>query len=139
MKEKELRGQPKIVLHLPNPGEDVRPHIDLIASVCDIVDGFVAPPHEEFLFGIALDPQTVEAIYRWKQQQYDMEDIDAFIEEIRAGEQKAPKGVSIEWIEARKDKLIQLYRDFVDDNGDWIFSVQQAIENYVFHYGKEES
>ena len=139
MKEKELRGQPKIVLHLPNPGEDVRPHIDLIASVCDIVDGFVAPPHEEFLFGIALDPQTVEAIYRWKQQQYDMEDIDSFIEEIRAGEQEAPEGVSIEWIEARKEKLSEMYRDFIDDDCDWLTKVRLVIENYVYHYGKEES
>lgn len=138
MKEKELRGQPKIVLHLPNPGEDLRPHIDLVASVCDIVDGFVSPPHEEFLCGIYLDLQTVEAIYRWKQQQYDMEDIDSFIEEIRAGEREAPEGVSVAWIEARKNKLRQLYRDFVDENGEWDRRIQQAIETYIFYYGMEE-
>lgn len=83
---------------------------------------------------IDLHPATVEAIYRWRQNQYDLEDVDSYIEDLEKGEELVQAGMTAEKLKPIREEIRNLYRGIIDDNGRWIDDVRSAVLQYEWDH-----
>ena len=83
---------------------------------------------------IDLHPATVEAIYRWRQDQYDLEDVDFYIDNVERGDESPQSGMTAEKLKAIRVELRDLYQGARDDSGNWIEYIRAAVQQYEWDH-----
>lgn len=99
----------------------------------------VTTPDGAPLFGFEVSPEIIEGIYRWRQRQYDLQDIDNFIAEIEAGEANVIARMTAEKMRQYRDEILSSYQEIRDDRGDWADWLECAIQSVEWNHREKKT
>lgn len=89
-------------------------------------------------FLITIPPDFVDEIYRWRQNQLDREDVEAYIADVEDGTTMQMGDMTPEKMRRHRDEIISRYQKNKEYNVAWYDCIQNTVLNLDWDFREED-
>lgn len=88
--------------------------------------------------GIVLSWDQLHAIERWLEYASHLEDVRSYIRDVEEGYEGVYKDYGPDKLREIEGELVELYEGAMDDSGDWMQMIRNAVETYDWYKKRGE-
>ena len=88
--------------------------------------------------GIVLSWDQLHAIGRWLEYASHLEDVRSYIRDVEEGYAGVYKDYGPDKLREIEGELVELYEGVMDDSGDWMQMIRNAVETYDWYKKRGE-